>query len=297
MHATALTSDCGREVPPLSPPPPPVIPIGAHDHAAQREWEGWQTHKGIERYRNSLVKFNEAGEIKRKTLDALEPGQIIAQELIGPLVEAVRGYQRKTIEGLQGRARAGDNDWTMTLLPAETLAAVTVLQALARCDAPTTFTGVAMALGGRIQDEFDRAQWKAREAAAAKERKETGAEPLVNLYRLMEKRNDKVDKRVFAKWAKKAPLFTRGAWKPAIRAEVGATLLGLLVGSNAWFEVTIKLERNRQRRFFHMTDAGLRWVADRHNQNELMRPYLLPMICEPRDHEYVEVPFISPEVA
>ena len=32
------------------------------------------------------------------------------------------------------------------------------------------------------------------------------------------------------------------------------------------------------------------WVAHRHAQNELARPFLLPMICEPRDYEYLPDP-------
>lgn len=34
-------------------------------------------------------------------------------------------------------------------------------------------------------------------------------------------------------------------------------------------------------------DTARAWVAQRHNQNEMARPFLLPMICEPRDYEYL----------
>lgn len=284
--------------PTLSPTAPPVLAVGAHDYAAQRQWENWQTQKGIERYRDSLFKFNEKDQTYRKrTLDALEPGQVIAQELIGPLVAAIQGYQAKVAEVISGQARVSDGDWLLAMMPAETLGAVTVLSALARSDGPCSWTGMCRQLAGRVQDEYDLMQWKAREAAAAKERKEKGDESLVNLYQLMRHRNDKVDQRVFKKWSKKAPLFSSGEWSGDMKAQVGSALLGLLIGSNAWFEAVFEREGVRQKRIFRMTDAGLAWVADRHNQNELIRPYLLPMICEPRDHEYPEVPSISLEVA
>ena len=284
--------------PTLPPTPPPVVPVGPHDHAAQREWEQWQTRKGIERYRNSLVKFHEDGSSKRRTLDVLEPGQVIAQELIGPLVKALQAHQTQLAEAIAGQARVSDGDWLLAVMPAETLGAVTVLSALMRADGPSSFTGTARTLAGRVQDEYDLMQWKMREAAAAKERKVTGAEPTPNLYRLMVQRNDKVDRRVFKKWSRKAPLFSSGEWGQPLKTEIGTTLLALLVQSNAWFEVVMERQSaTRTQRVFRMTEPGLAWVSDRHNQNELIRPYLLPMICEPRDHEYPEVPFVSLEVA
>lgn len=38
-----------------------------------------------------------------------------------------------------------------------------------------------------------------------------------------------------------------------------------------------------------MTALGLDWIDDRHSMNEMMRPYMLPMICEPRPYAYPEV--------
>lgn len=296
-------SDQSLTSPHTIPHTPPVVPIGVHDLRAQREWEDWQTQRGIERYRNSLSRFNEAGEIRRKSLDELEPGQVIAQDLIGPMVEAVRGYQAKALDELRnaGRAKTANVDWLMTALPPETLAAVTVLHALSKADAPANWTGICKSLGGRVQDQYDLERWRVAENASAKERRAGQQEPLPNLHRLMVRFNDEVDRRVFAKWSQKAPLFAKGEWDASLRIQLGTILLELLVTSNAWFEVIMKTEHQgkacRTIRVFQMTEAGLRWVADRHNQNELMRPYLLPMICEPRDHEYIETPSLSLGVA
>lgn len=274
--------------PHISPTVPLVVPQGPNDVEAQRQWEHWQVQRGIERYRASLVKYAEDGSIRRKSLADLEPGQVIAQDLIGPMVEAVRGYQASAVQTIEGGKMAPDASWSMTLLPAETLAAVTVLHALTRVE-PSGFTGAAMSLGGRVQSEYDMERWKQREVDEAKAKRQAGLEPNVNLFRLMTKRNASVDERVFRKWAKKAPLFTSGDWSPATKIDVGTTLLTLLVGCNAWFEVVQTRQGQRTVRMFRMTEAGLAWVADRHHQNELMRPFLLPMICEPQDHRYPEV--------
>jgi len=264
------------------------VPIGIHDHAAQQEWEQYQTQKGIARYRASLDRETKDGGLKRRSLVELEPGQRIAEELIGPLVASVKDAQATAIGRVteEGRGRgASDHDWMLCSIPAETLGVVTVLKALT-CEAPSSFTGVCRSLGGRVQDEYDLMRWKEREAQAAKEAKAAEQAPPLNLYRLMTHRNKTVDKRVFEKWSRKAPLFSAGDWPMALKASLGMTLLTLLVESNAWFEAYIQRENSRTKRMFRMTDLALAWVSDRHNSNELNRPYLLPMICEPRDHCY-----------
>jgi hypothetical protein len=57
----------------------------------------------------------------------------------------------------------------------------------------------------------------------------------------------------------------------------------------------MKREGVKQKLIFQLTDLGRAFVAHRHNQNEQMRPFLLPMICEPMDYEYLEVQEAEPE--
>lgn len=288
------SSDQPHTVP--SVPHTVIVPVGAHDESAQRAWEHEQVQRGIARYRDSLRKVNEDGTVKARDLGSLEPGQIIAEDLIGPLVERIRGAQQVAFDAITTLSKPADYAWGLALLPAETLGACTVLHALTRVEA-TPFTACAVSLGTRVQHEWEYQNWKAAEAAAEKERKERGEEEFTpNLFKLMLHRNkDQVNDRVFAKWKKKAPLFTSGNWTAATRAQVGTALLTLLVESNAWFEVSIQCINNRQVRIFQMTELGRDWVSDRHSQNELMRPYLLPMICEPRDYEYVAPKGANPE--
>jgi hypothetical protein len=281
-------SDQALRVP--SSVPSVIVPVGVNDHNAQRRWEHEQVQRGISRYRDSLRKINEDGKVTQRDLGSLEPGQVIAEDLIGPLVERIRGAQQVAFDAITTLSKPADYAWGLALLPAETLAACAVLHALTRVEG-TPFTACAVALGTRVQHEWEFQAWKSAEAAAEKERKERGDDEFTpNLFKLMLHRNkDQVNDRVFAKWKKKAPLFCAGNWTAATRAQIGTALLTLLVESNAWFEVTIQCINNRQVRIFRMTSLGQDWVSDRHSQNELMRPYLLPMICEPRDFEYVAV--------
>ncbi|QPC30480.1 hypothetical protein IS481_11940 [Caldimonas thermodepolymerans] len=267
--------------------PSEIVPVGPHDHRAQREWEHYQVAKGIERYRQTLQKVHEDGRVTRRGLQDLEPGQVIAKELIGPLVERIRQAQQAPMEKIGTRLTLSDAEWGLSLLPAETLAAVTVLHALSRAE-PGPFTACAIALGTRVQHEWEYQNWKAAEAAAEKERKQKDPESQVpNLFKLMLARNNRqINERIFAKWKKKAPLFCAVNWTTNLRAHIGSVLLGMLVESNAWFEVVVERVNMRQTRIFRMTELGMAWVADRHQQNELMRPYLLPMICEPLDYDY-----------
>jgi hypothetical protein len=107
---------------------------------------------------------------------------------------------------------------------------------------------------------------------------------------LMRARNKEIDVRVFKKWSKKSTTLAASTWESGLRIKAGAALLTYLVESNAWFKVSLKREGENRVRFLEMTEVACAFVADRHNQNELMRPYLLPMICEPMDYAYVGGP-------
>ncbi|HUG22905.1 hypothetical protein, partial [Piscinibacter sp.] len=141
------------------------------------------------RYRDSLRKVSEDGKVTPRGLEALEPGQVIAEDLIGPLVERIRGAQQVAFDDITKLSKPADYAWGMALLPAETLAACTVLHALSRYE-PGPFTACAIALGTRVQHEWEFQNWKAAEAAEEKARKERGADEFVpNLFKLMLHRN------------------------------------------------------------------------------------------------------------
>lgn len=276
-----------RDVEDATPPhSPPLNPL---DEQRQILWEHQQVRRGIERYRSSLQKVTEDGGLKRKALADLEPGQVIARELMAPMVARLEDEQERVVEVMSKpntQIHSLGIEWTLCALPAETLAAVAVLTALSYTH-DISFTAACRAVGGRVKDELDLLKWVAAERGAAKERKDNSALPWEpNMVRLMKQRNKVVDKRVFDKWSKKSPRFAASEWSVAVRVAIGAHLLGVMVEANAWFEVRIDQQALKKSRVLCLSDIGREWVLDRHNNNELMRPYLLPMVAEPRDYVY-----------
>lgn len=290
--------DQQHTVPTGSPTPP--TPVGAHDHEAQRLWEHYQVDRGIARYQRSLIQEKEDGGQRMKRLDELAAGNTIASDMIGPAVEAVRKFQKERVqyaEESDAKGKMSEDDWAILTLPAETVAACMVLTALA-ASPDATYLGVSRDCATRIQHEIEYLTWKKAEKDAAKEREASSAPFVPDLFRLMVKRNEVVDLRVFKKWAKKAPLFAAQDWDQKTKARIGGTLMTLLVESNAWFEVKQEhqLGHNRVKLMFRMTELGLSVLSRLHNEGEYQRPFMLPMICEPRDYEYIE-PRPEPEIA
>ncbi len=254
---------------------------------AQIQWEHELVQRGIRRYRASLMKTGEDGRVKTRDLTDLEPGMVIASDLIGPMVARIREEQWRVLEAWEkpDHRKIGDGDWVLLCLPADTLAATTVLHALvAASDHFAKWTGLCLSLGTRLKNEYDYARWEQAEKVAAKD------DPAhLNMVGLMRARNKVIDERVFRKWSKKAKTFSSSAWESKTRIQAGSLLLTYLVESNGWFEVQLKREGVQTVRILAMTEAGQRWIRGRHADNELLRPYLLPMICEPLDYAYVEV--------
>lgn len=329
---TVIHTDQCDSVPPESPAAPTVptelpplpTPIGDHDYEAQRAWESRQVYEGLWRYSRSRLKLKKDETFRETRLDENEPGQVIAAKLIGPMVEAVQAAQAAASVALEDKkmCKVSDDSWVLLALPAETLAVVTVLSALAHAE-PCTVLSACKDVGAKVKQEWELVLWKQREKAAELQRSETGADWEPNLAALMYKRNDVVDERVFKKWSKKAAQFQAEHWDQDKRVRIGAALLAMLLGvcgirhnvvgdeptgrrglpqhhrdrrieadrdipDGTWFEVYDREEGFKTTQIFQLTSWGRQWVANRHHQNSLARPYMLPMICEPLDYEYIE---------
>ncbi|WP_056660208.1 hypothetical protein [Rhizobacter sp. Root1221] len=288
-----LTAPADRNEPTDDIPEPPVpTATGFHDEAAQRDWENYQVTRGVWRYQRSLKREVQRGarkgQLVARGIGDLEPGQRIADELIVPLTTAVALKQQEARDAIASPnlKKIPDDFAALLLLPAEVLAVVTVLAALSRAE-PAGLQSCATDLGGKIQREVALRAWKKAEKEAEEEREETDAPWEPNLYDLMVKRNDKVDERVFTKWSKKAKRFVHEEWEQPVRTRVGMALISLIVAVDGWFEVAEVRDGLKTKLMFQLTDLGRAFVAQRHNQNELARPFMLPMICEPKDYVYL----------
>ncbi|KAF1049357.1 hypothetical protein [Xylophilus sp.] len=261
---------------------------GAQDAEAQRQWEQYARDRGVVRYRYSLVRTTQDGKTAQRSLADLEPGQRLTQELVGPLVERVLVLQDEAHARVADprMKKLPDETAVLLLLEADVIAVTAVLSALSRCE-PAPLQSCCLELGGRLQREVELYAWKKREKSAQKEREEGDAPWEPNMHELMVKRNDTVDERVFTKWSKKAKLFVKEDWSTATRLRMGMVLLSALVEQDAYFEVKLVRDGAKTRQMFQLTDTARQWVAQRHHQNELMRPLMLPMICEPRDYHYL----------
>ena len=296
---TNLPSEVSQErtavpVPPESPP----VPTGPNDHGAQRAWEHYQVQRGIQRYQSSLTQDKEDGGVRVKRLDEIAPGNRIATDMIAPLVKVITAYQVERSQynaDNSPRGKISEDDWAMLALPAETLAACAILTAMAS-NSDATYTGVSRDCGTRMQHEIEYMLWKQSESDAARERKAAGADFVPNLFSLMVKRNDDVDMRVFEKWSKKAPLFAAQDWDQKTKVRIGAVPMKLLIESNGWYEAKLEhqLGHNKVKLMFRMTEEGLGVLSQLHNACEYQRPFMLPMICEPMDYEYIEPKISTP---
>lgn len=247
--------------------------------------------RGVDRYKRSLVHDQGDGRLRVKRLDEIAPGTRIAGDMIGPMVEAVKAKQAEYLAALASPdlKRVPEALMAITWLPPETVAACAVLTALASSP-DATFMGVSKDCAARMQHEIEYATWKQAEADAARERKAADAPFVPDLFKLMVKRNDVVDMRVFRKWSKKAALFTGQDWDQRTKALVGTAVMTLLVESNSWYEVTQEHQQghNKVKLMFRMTELGFSVLSNLHQEGEYQRPFMLPMIAEPLDYEYIE---------
>lgn len=281
--------------------PPMPIPTGPRDYEAQRQWEDWQKQRGIWRYRASLQREvqrgDKVGTMTDRAVGDLEPGQRIADEIIRPLTAAIELAQDEALAALGDKdlKKVGVDVTNVLLLDAAVIAVTTVLAALSRTR-PAQLQGVALDLGGKIMAEVERRAWAQAEKDAKKQSLAPDEKPAPALYSLMVQRNKRVDTRVFEKWSKKAAQYTAGEWSSEDRKRVGLKFISLLIEVDGWFEVKSEMSKGKTMLMFQLTDTARAWIAQRHAQNELSRPFMLPMICEPQDYEYLpEAPQADPD--
>ena len=64
----------------------------------------------------------------------------------------------------------------------------------------------------------------------------------------------------------------------------------MLVESNGWYEIREEFmeAHSKTKLMFRMTEQGLYVLSRLHDEHEVQRPWMLPMICEPMDYHYLE---------
>lgn len=275
----------------LSPAPASECPPEVR---AQIVWERESVERGVRRYRSSLYDDQKDGGQRLKDLADLEPGQRIMCEVVHHSVVAIEDAQREALAGLEAKsgARGGNRmpAWWAPLLSlsAEKVAVIGVRSLLTGgASGPgRKLRSVALEIGRHMQTEREFELWRVAEDKAQKEDPARRSH-----WRLMKAISKEINEAAFTMWRKKSQRLDSLGWPRDIRLQAGTKVIDLIVQhGGGWFEVGLEsVSRGRFRtteRFVKLTEVAQEWVKSRHLGNELNRPWLLPMICEPRPWVY-----------
>lgn len=245
---------------------------------AQLAWEQESITRGIARYRAAVNK-QDPGETG--------VGQQATREIVLNLAPAIQAKQHADmhLDALQAGGRGSfEKVAAFASLDAVTMAVIVTRSCLSSDE--RAVASLAVEVGNRCRHQRELELWAEAEAAKVKAAKAVG-ERAVDLYKLMCDRTKRVDERTYRRWKKKFDAFKRTDWDTSLRAWVGMTLIGMMVEhGGGWFQ-TEMVGRTKGRRWvtervIRLTDIAKDWVRQQHRHIEESRPWLVPMICEPK---------------
>jgi len=251
------------------------------------EWERGAVGRGISRYRQSLYTINEDGSTEMRELADLEPGTAMLRELVTNLAPIVSAAAVEAKAKLADHKSGRWENWWYPILSLEpkawvVIAAKAVLsQSGQNGQFVRSVRSIALEIGrnGKLEVEFR--EWK---KAQNEKSKESGAP---NWWKLMQSRSPGIDERAFRKFKAKSKELDRVDWSREMRLAIGVKLLTLMVESGGGWFTFAKRKKVDGRGFtsenvVELTDLAKSWIKGRHRGNELSRPWLVPMIVEPR---------------
>lgn len=268
------------------------------EQAAQIEWERASVERGVARYRASLTKTDrKTGDTEAVPLADLKPGKDIIADVMRPMVRLLEERQREAAEDIHRRCAGGRAAygpvavwaWPILQLPADKLAFITLRTVLTfntrQTDWVRPVSAMSRTVSQHVREEIEFEEWKRAENAAKK------ADPdRPNWWALMRKWAPAIDLRAFKKFRAVQEKHTgpgfRADWTDSQRLQLGAVLLeALVIEGKGWFVAervrTSKYQQGAGILVVGLTAAALEWVASKHSEYELTRPWLLPMKCEP----------------
>ena len=249
--------------------------ISQEDEIKQVLFEHELVNEGVSRYRES---------IKGKALDQTQPGSQLMDLVLPGFIETIKQATQDglgmVVEATGGRTPA----WALTIsiLSPEELAVLTVKTVLGTLTNPTLdkhFAAFAMSLGDSVRDQVDFNRW----LLASNLQAEEDQMPSV-ADQLIKRAGGKVDRRYRARWKKRCENYLTSDWPKADKVSLGTKLIGLLSDTHPdVFEVVLVKEGARQRRCFRLVPEMWDQIATVNDALALSRPFLIPMICEPKD--------------
>lgn len=253
--------------------------------------------KGAARYRASLEKITERGQVRPTDLADTEPGQRIAEAAVARVVPAVEALQQQAVAGLAGTLMGQPARWwpLALCLGPDKLAYLTVRAILTVGDATAArpLRGAALEIAGHARAEREWELWCESENRLSKDAADAGSARL-NWARLARSLNPAMTERAFRRWARHSDTMVRLEWPQMDRLHLGVVMIEAAVTACPdLFAVTlVRIPRRNAyatERAVVLTDNARAWLDARHGENELARPWLMPMIAPPRDWRRLEV--------
>ena len=259
----------------LDLPPPPLPDIERQIH-----FETEAVELGVQRYRRAIAEAD---------LADTPPGLEAARDMLKTLIPAIREAQSEAVDGIANGPRGIKPRWWWLIgfLSAEKLAFITARAILTTKNkrdhaSGLLFTSASLALGRHVRQELEFDMWRRAEAAKVKEAKEAG-EQRVNLYKVLTERAKKVDAKAFQRWRQKIADIERLDWDRDARLAVGVKLLTLAAKhGGGWFEIILVPTRGKTERRIVLTEIARDAISDVNSRLEINRPFLLPMVCQPK---------------
>jgi DNA-directed RNA polymerase len=240
-------------------------PPSASDIEAQKHWELDGIERGVRRVR---------AEIEGQRVGDSILGSTLVQHIVPALIDQITAAQKEAELGLiQGAGRPSPWWYLLLMLPADTLAVITIKRVLSATPRDFTFnrplTGLASDINRTVLDQLDYEDWR-------QEDKDT-VDRFFNNYELTPRNLKRLRERLSRKREQR--------WEQDVGIQFGVVLLTLLCQAKPeWFSIEqARLRGGRWEYQLVITDEGRDVLFTLSEQCELSQPMLLPMICQPAD--------------
>lgn len=267
------------------------VPLDAIDEQIRREMDF--VDRGVQRYRESLVRKKKDGTTQGVEVGETKPGMRIIQEVMETLVPAIAAVQEEAAEAL-ANPKPGKPAvfwYIIQFLSPEQLAFITIRTALTERIAPpnnrtrpvsaisreTTTTRAAISIANvvKLQMEWEAYKKKSRDAAKEGLAKDVAA--------ALQARAKQLNPKLVRRWQAKLDGFERFSWTHEEKLNVGMVLLDLLVRhGRGWFELDYVVAAGRNYRVLQLTPAAIEYLTQETEALAYARPVLMPMIVPPK---------------
>lgn len=229
--------------------------------AAQYALEELSVNMGIARYREALAADGTG---------TLPPGQRLIKAAMMPMLEALTNWKAETEKGLASR-NAGVFYFIASLDP-EVVAWITAHNCISalhqRPPVVKLATGISFRLEQSVNMDAILAANPSLGAKVAKRIEKMNTEK--NRLAFIRKGAEMVDAKVIQ-------------WDDSVRVRVGTLLVEMFAQSTGLVSVeNVYVSKNRTSAMLRASESCAKWLEESHARCELLSPYRLPMVCQPR---------------